>query len=120
MYTFITTPLQLLLPIHVCPNSRPHLLIISTLCRQKSGIWGFRSDRTEVIEGHDSKVYTLLSLFIIKACANTSLIIFNILNFWSCFWKSTKAIVHSFVKNGVLAWEMNHISKFTFYFIINC
>ena len=31
--------------------------------RQKSGIWGFRSDRTEVINGYKAKVSILQDIF---------------------------------------------------------
>ena len=38
---------------------------VSDYCRQKAGIWGFRSDRNEVVDGHDSKVVCAVIVIIL-------------------------------------------------------
>ena len=40
--------------------------VIDTPCRQKSGIWGFRSEKTETVDGYQAKV----SHIIISVCCD--------------------------------------------------
>ena len=40
-------------------ESIDYYLLLCFISRQKSGIWGFRSDRSETINGFNAKVYTM-------------------------------------------------------------